>query len=210
MADTIRIAVVDSARDSLGRLGQALSSEDPLALKAALEWGWHAVALLAYVRLRPHREEFDAWIREYLEVGDPVLDVERDARWESRQRLSSLELLDLMSEPSLPMLKPEFYQGWQERSSRCRVLRQRVAGIIGASITAAQQERLLTLLAAYHRLVRLPADVTFQPEQVQDALPALTHLLRMLVEPSQQGSLELISEIDHCDEQMSRWTAGRP
>ena len=66
------VTSADSALDSLERLARELEKgaiQDPLALKAALAWGWHVVALLAYMRMQPRREKFDAWLWDYLDEG---------------------------------------------------------------------------------------------------------------------------------------------
>ena len=119
------ISTVDSALDSIRRMAAELpcAGVDALAVKGALWWGWHAVLLLAHHRLRPARDSFDHWFWDYLATGRPDLDVHRDSRWEERQRLSLLELLDILSAEELDILKPEFYQGWQDRTTRCRTLR---------------------------------------------------------------------------------------
>jgi len=192
-----QVAPEQNALDSLNRVVRDLEagSEDAMNLKGALAWGWHCVGLLAYLRLRPERGVFDAWVQDYLHEGTPELETERDARWEERQRLSFLELLDLLSLRDLPILKPEFYQGWQDRTTRCRNLRTQVQGLIGAGIDADQREQLLLLLAAYHRLIRLPAGVALDVEAIRTAFPALLDLLGLLTEV---GS-EMFSEaLDRC------------
>ena len=85
--------------------------------------------MLAYLKMSPGRESFDAWIRDYLQEGTPDLDIERDSRWEERERLSFLELIDLMSDEGLPSLKPEFYQGWQDRTSRCNWIKKFIGSL---------------------------------------------------------------------------------
>jgi hypothetical protein len=200
MAETT-ITPLTNAQDSIERIGReisARSSDASTALKGALLWGWHAVALLAYVRLQPHREEFDAWVQDYLEPGEPGLNAERDARWENRQRLSSLELIDLLSEVDLPILKPEFYQGWQDRTSRCQTLRRKVAAVIRTSLNAGQREKLLLLLAGYHRLTRLPAGVRLDPSAVWQSFPALLDLLEILIDKSTQDSSLLFTGVEKC------------
>jgi len=195
------ITPLANAYDSIERIEQeivARQSDSAIALKGALLWGWHAVALLAYVRLQPHREEFDAWVQDYLEPGEPGLDAERDASWENRQRLSSLELIDLLSEVDLPILKPEFYQGWQDRTSRCQTLRRKVADVIGTNINTGQREKLLLLLATYHRLTGLPAGVRFDPSTVWQSFPALLDLLDILVDKSSSESSLVVTEIEKC------------
>ena len=190
------ISTVDNALDSLQRFaGEVERGPGLLDLKGALWWGWHAVTLLAHHRLRPARESFDHWFWDYLAVGEPELDVVRDASWEERQRLSLLELLDVLSAEELPLLKPEFYQGWQDRTSRCRTLRRRATEVLSSSISADQREQLLLLLAAYHRLLRLPASVETEPGRIRAALPALLDLAESLVDRSHDHAAGLLEAI---------------
>lgn len=202
------VTSAESAVDSLQRLAAELERgpvQDPLALKGILAWGWHAVALLAYMRLQPRRKQIDGWLWDYLDEGSPVLEVERDARWEERQRLSLLELLDLFSEIELPLLKPEFYQGWTDRTVRCQTLRRQIGQIVGSGLKLEQRGGLLVLLAAYHRLQRFPAAVTIDALQIRAELPHLLDMLQVLVDPSGPGGAELLALIDHCRTVMASW-----
>jgi hypothetical protein len=197
------ITPIHNALDSLRRMAHELEhggegKKTALGYKGALAWGWHVCGLLAYLRLKPARETFDAWMRDYLQEGTPSLDVERDARWEERERLSFLELLDLLSEENLPSLKPEFYQGWQDRSSRCLWLRQQVRLLTGCSIDAEKRDLLLYLLAVYHRLIRLPAGVAISARPIVEALPALFDLLQMLIDDTSPDAHTLYNELERC------------
>ena len=91
-----------------------------------------------------------------------------------------LELLDLLSDEELPILKPEFYQGWQDRASRCHGLRRTMRQIIAGSIDAEQRPRLLALLAAYQRLVNVPAAVSLDTASLRREFPALLDLVELL------------------------------
>jgi hypothetical protein len=200
----------DNALDSLRRTtraAEALSSGDPLELKGVLGWGWHAVALLATMVLRPAREQFDAWLWDYLAAGETALEPDRDARWEERQRLSLLELLDILSEEDAPILKPEFYQGWQDRRVRCRTLRRQVAGVVGASLGGApndgERDDLLFLLAAYHRLLRMPATVELDAAEAIRALPRLVDLLETLARATERPE-PLLDAVAACRRALDR------
>ena len=197
-----------NALDSLERLALELElektrleegrAESSPALKGLLAWGWHAVGLLAYMRLQPQRKEFDAWIWDYLDEGEPALDVVRDSHWEERQRLSLLELLDILSEVDLPLLKPEFYQGWQDRTERCKTLRRQAAAITGFAIGAEQRDSLLVLLAAYHRLLRFPVAVELEVAPVLAAFPRLLDLVESLVVASGPRGDQLTAALTRC------------
>lgn len=197
-----QISALSNATDSLRRLASELSNArtDPMALKAALWWGLHAALLLAHARLRPAREQFDHWFWDYLDAGQPALEVDRDARWEERQRLSLLEVVDVLSEEGAPLLKPEFYQGWQDRTSRCRTLRRQVREVLGVSLSADQSQDLLWLLAAYHRLLRLPADVELETSRVAGRLPALLALIELLIDPEWSSAGEISELVGACRE----------
>lgn len=193
----------DSAVDSLERLGRELDKsaiDSPLALKAILAWGWHAVALLAYMRLQPNREDFDAWLWDYLDEGAPNLDVDRDAHWEERQRLSLLEILDIFSAVDLALLKPEFYQGWTDRTVRCQTLRRQIIEIVGTGLDKEQRQGLLVLLAAYHRLVRFPAAVEVELEPIVIELPRLIDFIESLIDRSAPRGVEMVDLLARCRE----------
>ena len=192
------VTPLSNALDSLERVAGDLEAEGSLKFKGALAWGWHAVGLLAYVRLQPQRELFDAWVQDYLHQGAPALQVERDARWEERERLSFLELLDLLSAEALPILKPEFYQGWQDRTSRCQGLRRQTAQIVGGSVNEGQRQQLLVLLAAYHRLIRLPAGVVLDEAEIRRAFPALLDLAALLVDRRAPEAGALLGVLERC------------
>jgi len=190
------ISTVDNALDSLKKIPEDLANaRDPLALKGSLHWGWHAVVFLLYHRLRPARDTFDQWFWAYLEGGEPALEIDRDAHWDERRRLSLLEILDMLSASDLSILKPEFYQGWQDRTTRCHTLRRRVAEVIGASLAEKPRQDLLLLLAAYHRLLRLPSPVDLEADQLLRALPALFDLLETLVDGEHDHSKALVEAI---------------
>lgn len=192
-----------SALDSLERFAGQLESGakgHSLAWKGVLVWGWHAVAMLAYMRLQPNRPSFDAWLWDYLDEGEPALNVERDAHWEERQRLSLLEIIDIFSEVDLPLLKPEFYQGWTDRTVRCHTIRRQIVGIVGSGIGAEQRDGLLLLLAAYHRLVRFPSAVTLEVGQIHANLGHLLAFLETLIDLSGPKGVELLDALGRARE----------
>jgi hypothetical protein len=202
MSGEISISTGENALDSLRRMADALretGSGHPLALKGALVWGWHAVELLLWLRLAPERDAFDPWFQDYLHEGEPALSVDRDARWQEKARLSLLESLDLLSEPDLPILRPEFYQGWQDRTIRCQALRRQVNELLsGGGITGAQREDLLLLLAAYHRLVRLPAETVCDPDAILEAMPSLLDLVDMLADSRNAQYEDCLAALEDC------------
>ncbi len=208
MSERSVISIRANALDSLRRFSEEIAASAEIAagppatataLKGVLWWGWHAVALLAHLRLGAARGEFDTWLWKYLpEEGETAFDVGRDALWEERERLSLLEIIDLISAEDLPILKPEFYQGWQDRKTRCRTLRRQAAEVLGKTIGDDERRGLLLLLAAYHRLLRLPAAVELETGPLVDALPELCGLLEMLVDRSDDEADVLVAAIEEC------------
>ena len=200
MAADILISPGASALDSLRRVSRELVDLDDGnndALKGALCWGWQAVELLVWLRLIPARDSFDPWFQDYLQEGELTLAVDRDARWQERERLGLLEVLDLLSLPELPILRPEFYQGWQDKTTRCQALRRQINELIGGALEEEQRDHLMLLLAAFNRLVRLPAQTALDPEEVVAAFPALFDMIEMLVKglPVEKEALtEALSE----------------
>ena len=193
------ISTVDNALDSLGRIPAELGRGcGPLDLKGVLYWGWQSVTLLAHHRLRPARETFDHWFWDFLDAGEPAFDVKRDALWEEKKRLSLLEMLDILSEEELSILKPEFFQGWQDRTTRCRTLRKGVAAVIGSSIGQAQRDQLMQLLAAYHRLLRFPSEVELEADALRETLPALFDLIEGLIDRDHDHSAPLLEAVEAC------------
>lgn len=199
MAASKTISPMESALDSIKRLSkefEACGKNDVMALKSASAWGWHAVSLLAYMRLQPARDSFDPWVQDYLHEGEPELDAVRDSHWEEKQSFTHLLLLDILSELDLPSLKPEFYQGWQDRMSRCRELRRKVRALVGSGLSAGEREKLLLLLAVHQRLVRVPAGITLELTPVLEALPTLLDLIEKLIDRTLEPTL--IDELDRC------------
>ena len=193
MPAQVTLTPLENALDSIRLMGKGARSRSVSGTKEVLTWGWHAVGVLASVRLRARKDMFDPWVQQYFEEGDPDVNIGRDVHWDVRTGLSCLEILDLMSDPDLPLLKPDFYQGWQDRNSRSRVLRGQVKYILGSSLKAEQREALLFLLAAYYRLVRLPTHVTIVTADVDEKMGYLCDLLDMFV-PEDSGEWGLIRD----------------
>lgn len=204
MENEVNISPAVNALDSLKRVARELSNwfdvkdNNPLQLKGVIAWSWHAVGLLAYLRLSPGRQLFDSWVQDYLHEGSPELNIERDANWEERERLSFLELIDIFSEKELPSLKPEFYQGWQDRVSRCQWLREQAYQMTGFSLSTDDIKPLLLLLAVYHRLVRLPAGVQVNTEKVINSIPALFDLIEKLIDKEWIEANDLYQALNQC------------
>ncbi len=200
---TSAVSASANALDSVQRLARELAAggPEPLALKGVLGWGWHAVSVLAHDRLRPARDNFDHWFWDYLQVAEPQLDGPRDAQWQERS-LSHIELLDILSEETMTILKPTFYQGWQDRTARCRTLRQRATAAIGGNIGASQRDDLVLLLGAHNRLLRVPAAVGLNGAELIAALPALFDLLELLGSQPESELEPLMAAIAECRQEL--------
>jgi len=199
--DSNIVTPIRNALDSLKRMARELNDakhDDVFALKGVLLWGWHVVDILVYRRLQPERDTFDSWMQEYLHEGETTFHVGRDAFWDESRYLSPLELLDILSETELSILKPEFYQGWQDRTVRCQELRQHVARLTGSTISEQQRNQLLMLLAGYNRLIRLPAAISFDTDPIWQALPALFDLAEALMDKTSTEASVLLQALGEC------------
>jgi hypothetical protein len=201
LKSTLTFSPAENALDSMSRIARELkekSTADVSALKSALVWGWHVVDILTYLRLLPDRANFDPWMQDYLHLGEPSLNVDRDALWDERRHLSLIEILDILSERDLAILKPEFYQGWQDRTSRCRDLRSHVASLIGANINSEQRGNLLYLLSVYNRLFHLPVGVSLDTTVIREKLPALLDLIELLLHDDIAAAASLRQIVAKC------------
>lgn len=205
MASENTLSPEQNALNSMERMTAEVSRGKPhevTDLKGMLVWGWHVVDILAYMRLQPARDAFDPWMQDYLQKGEPILNEDRDSRWESVRHLGLLELIDIFSEVNLPILKPDFYQGWQDRTVRCHELREQIAGIVGGSITGDQRKGLLLLLAAYNRLFHISAAVTLNVNEIWESLPAIFDFIELLIDSGWSISATFMQLLRKCREAM--------
>ncbi|KAA3655599.1 MAG: hypothetical protein DWQ10_17105, partial [Calditrichaeota bacterium] len=194
MNSPIKIDLLQNALDSLQRVKRGLNEikvGDELAMKDVLAWSWHCIDLLANSRLQPARHNFDSWMQDFLRDSEHTMLVERDIHWSDSAHLNILELLDIFSPVHSSILKPEFYQGWQDRTSRCHNLREEVAKIVGRSLDDDLRDQLMVLLAAYNRLVHVPATVQIEQDKIKAALPAFFDFIAMLIKPGDEGANSL-------------------
>ncbi len=192
---------LSNAADSLNRAAagiEALTGGDQFAIKPVLQWTWHALGLVVYSRLREIKDSFDAWFADYFETGEATLSVERDAHWSERNVLGYVELIDLLSEPGLSILRPDFFQGWQDRTSRCRSLREQIQEHLGASIQEKARDDILLTLAAYHRLIRLPFGTQLDVHTQLSAYPKLLDLIEQCLAGGEKDSQPVLSALNGC------------
>lgn len=209
MLSNLTVSPFQNALDSLKRLADELievRTGNMLALKGALAWAWHVIDLLAYLRLQPHRQDFDPWMQTFLHEGEKELQIDRDAHWNESSHLSLLELIDLFSAKNLSMLKPEFYHGWMDRQARCSALRQRTFDLLNKCIDAQQRQALMLLLAVYNRLLHLPASVSLSPKPVLDAFPAMLNFIEMLIDGKHAEAAQLHEVLEQCRLDLQKWS----
>ncbi len=70
--------------------------------------------------------------------------------------------------------------------------------MVGGEIGQAQREKLLLLLAAYHRLIRLPAGVDLELGPVVEAFSALLDLVELLVDRRSDEALAVDLVLSRC------------
>lgn len=73
-----------------------------------------------------------------------------------------------------------------------------MAQVVGGSIGEDQRQGLLVLLAAYHRLVRLPAGVELEAAAIRQAFPALLDLLGLLLDRAGSEAEAVQAALDRC------------
>ena len=76
--------------------------------------------------------------------------------------------------------------------------------MIGGAISASQRDALLLLLAAYHRLLRIPAFVELDAAPVAEALPALFGLVETLIDRADPGAEGLQAEVARARRALAR------
>ena len=185
MAKIETIDPLDNVGDSLRRLSDELASRpgpDPLSdamlHKGALTWAWHAVSILFQLRLEKERDNLDPWLQEYVPETDREAD--EGAGPDAGAHIGLLQILDLLSAPDLPSLTPEFYQGWQDRTSRCQGLREQLSSIFGTGLSANRRDQLLYLLETHRGFSRSARKIHVDARQLEASLPVLLELIEKL------------------------------
>ena len=74
----------------------------------------------------------------------------------------------------------------------------RVAQVVGGSLQAEARDQLLELLAAYHRLIRLPARVALDAAPIRAAFPALLDLAELLLDRADPEAAGVADALDRC------------
>ena len=170
-----------SAEDEATRLWvgatHALKNADQslVALGSAIDLGLRSIEITAIHRLQPVKDRLPATIQSGLETPDPEVEPYRDAV-ETPHALGFRELLDLLSEADLECVAPSLHRGWEDRRFSCKRSRGTAQQAIGITVTAANREDLLLLLAYRNRMFRYPPPVRVDRVAILKAYPALQAL----------------------------------
>lgn len=187
--------------DSFGRIAWELEVadiENPVSLKGPVAWGFHAVSLLFYIRLEPHKGSFDQWVQDYFHGWAADIDIRKDSRLEHREHLGLLEIIDLLSQVDTESLRMEFYQGWTDKVARCRELRAKVQGLLGAVVSESERVDLLFLLALHNRLTHMPAQTVVETRAAFLKFESLLNLLEKLVDPEWDNAEGMQQALKRC------------
>ncbi|MHC5063128.1 MAG: hypothetical protein ACYTG5_04035 [Planctomycetota bacterium] len=150
-----------------------------VALCESLDLGLHAAEIEAIHRLQPIRRALPGTIALQLEEPVPEVDVHRDAELVSKA-LNITEILDLLSEDSLPCVAPKLHRGWEDRRRSCSRSREKARDALGFGLSDPEREKLLLLSAYRNRIFRCPPPIRVVTRDVLDAFPALVQLIEKL------------------------------
>lgn len=175
--DTLTLA--QSIMASAARFGLA-RSEAPEDAIQALFLVTRAAHLLALHKLQRARTGFPATIQALLSQPDPAIEVARDAFIEPRDFICFVDLLDLLSEESLPCAAPRLHRGWQDKKQSCRGARKNTAASVGFSLDGKERDALLKGWALQSRFFFMPPPLQLSTDQIKRSLPPLLGLARRL------------------------------
>ena len=178
LAEVIELGPEEEARRLWGgaMAARARAADDLVALCESLDLGLRAAEILTVHQLNPIRGQFPATIGLQLEMPDPEIDVHRDGI-QVPKALQFNEVIDLLSDTELECVSPGMHRGWEDRRFACRRSRVTAQEATGVTLTAEEQERLLTLAAYRNRLFRTPPPVLVKPGDILSAFEALDRLV---------------------------------
>lgn len=157
------------------------ASEDLVSLCESLDLGLHAAEILVIQLLQPIKDRFPATIGLQLNLPTPEVDPERDGIHVPNV-LQFNDVIDLLSDESLPCVSPGLHRGWEDRRFSCHRSRTAAQEAIGATLSAEEQNQLLLLAAYRNRLFRCPPPVRVVPGEIQPAFERLEALMKRLLE----------------------------
>lgn len=178
LADVIELGPEEEARRLWEGAMEARTraADDLVALCESLDLGLRAAEILTVHRLNPIRDQFPATIGLQLEMPDPEIDRQRDGI-QVPKALQFNEVIDLLSDPDLACVSPGMHRGWEDRRFSCRRSRITAQEAVGVTLTAGEQDHLLTLAAYRNRLFRTPPPVLVRPGDILAAFAALDRLV---------------------------------
>jgi hypothetical protein len=182
LPDVIELGPEDEARRlwAGAERARAAAGTDLLALLEALDLGVHAAEVLVVRLLQPARDRFPATIGAQLAMPEPTVDPLRDGIHIPKV-LQFTDAIDLLSGDGLECVSPGMHRGWEDRRFACQRSRGVAREVVGVTLSAEDQGRLLLLAAYRNRLFRCPPPVRIVAAEIHEALPALGGLVERLL-----------------------------
>lgn len=182
LPDVIELSPEDEARRlwAGAERARAAAGTDLLALLEALDLGIHAAEVLVVRLLQPARDRFPATIGAQLAMPEPQVDPHRDGIHIPKV-LQFTDAIDLLSGDGLECVSPGMHRGWEDRRFACQRSRVVAREVVGVTLSAEDQRRLLLLAAYRNRLFRCPPPVRVVAAEIHEALPALGGLVERLL-----------------------------
>lgn len=188
LARAIELGLEDEARRLWNGAVEAQkdAAVDLVALIESLDLGLHAAEILVIQLLQPKKDSFPATIGLLLNTPAPEVDPNQDAIHVPKV-LGFTDAVDLLSAADLECVSPGMHRGWEDRRFSCRRSRTAAQEVIGVTLTAQDQERLLLLAAYRNRLFRCPPPVRVVPGEIVSAFASLETLVNGLLAAAGQS-----------------------
>lgn len=155
-------------------------AEQAVDLVRAVDLAIRAAQLLVFRSLYEHRGRFPATVQTLLSRPGEDLQVSRDAQASPGETLGFINILDMLSDHSLPCVSREMHRGWQDKKQSCRLARQITTAELGFSLDQTQRDLLLLALALRNRVMRMPPPVSLDRTAAREALAAVLDLVESL------------------------------
>jgi hypothetical protein len=161
--------------------------DDALSRATTLEVLMRSAQLLAVAALRSVRDSYPATNQFLFQEPEAEIVVARDALVDGGDFLRFADLLDLLSEESLPCVASRLHRGWQDRVQSCREARRVSQEAAGFSLGPEERAALLSGLAVANRVFRIPPPLDLDAKRGAAGFDALLRLIERLA-PSDQAS----------------------
>ena len=146
--------------------------------------------LLAVARLMPARDRYAATNQMLFQEPEPEIVVARDALVEEGDFLRFADLLDLLSEESLPCVASRLHRGWQDRVQSCREARRISQEAVGLALGPEERAALLSGLAVANRVFRIPPPLDLDAKRGAAGFDALLRLINRLAPSNQESAFQ--------------------